>query len=171
MSFVAVALAATYPFMKRHTHLPQVVLGMAFSWGIPMAFMAQLGQLPPGLWLLYLGNLLWTVAYDTEYAMVDREDDLRIGIKSTAILFGERDRRMIAGLQVSALLSLYLAGRSFGLGPAWEAGLVAAAGLFLYQQGLIRERRPADCFRAFRNNNWVGLAVFAGAAAHYLGLG
>ncbi len=171
MSFMAVALAATYPYMKRHTHLPQVVLGMAFSWGIPMAFMAQLGQLPPGLWLLYLGNLLWTVAYDTEYAMVDRDDDLKIGIKSTAILFGAQDRRMIAALQVGALVSLYLAGWSFGLGPAWEAGLVVAAGLFLYQQGLIRERRPDDCFRAFRNNNWVGLAVFAGAVAHYLGIG
>ncbi len=168
LSLVAVMLAASYPYMKRHTHLPQVVLGMAFSWGIPMAFMAQQEQLPAALWLLYLGNLLWTVAYDTEYAMVDRDDDVKIGIKSTAILFGHQDRRIIAALQVASLACFYLAGTAFGLGPLYLAGLLGAAALFLYQQRLIRERHPAQCFRAFLNNNWVGLSLFAGTAAHYL---
>ncbi len=168
LSIVAVLLASSYPFMKRYTHLPQLVLGAAFSWGIPMAFAAQRGTLPPALWLLYLGNLLWTVAYDTAYAMVDREDDLRIGIKSTAILFGRHDRLIIALLQLGCLLSLYLAGLAFGLGRYYNASLVVAAMLFGYQQYLIRERRPHACFRAFLHNNWVGMAIFAGVALDYL---
>ena len=167
LSFAAVALASTYPFMKRYTHLPQVVLGAAFSWGIPMAFAAQTGELPPALWLLYLGNLLWTVAYDTKYGMVDREDDLQVGIKSTAILFGRHDRLIVAALQISFIAVMYLAGRQFGLGPWYQGGLVVAAGLCLYHQYLIRERDPAACFRAFRHNNWIGLAVFAGIVLHY----
>jgi 4-hydroxybenzoate polyprenyltransferase len=167
LSFAAVALASTYPFMKRYTHLPQVVLGAAFSWGIPMAFAAQTGELPPALWLLYTGNLLWTVAYDTKYGMVDREDDLQVGIKSTAILFGRHDRLIVGALQTSFIAVMYLAGRQFGLGPWYQGGLVAAAGLCLYHQYLIRERDPAACFRAFRHNNWVGLAVFAGIVLHY----
>ena len=168
LSVVAVLLASSYPFMKRYTHLPQLVLGAAFSWGIPMAFAAQRGTLPTALWLLYLGNLLWTMAYDTAYAMVDREDDLKAGIKSTAILFGQCDRLVIGLLQLGCLLCLYLAGRAFGLGLYYNAGLVVAAGLFVYQQYLIRERRPDACFKAFLHNNWVGMAIFAGVVLHYL---
>ena len=162
LSIVAVLLASSYPFMKRYTHLPQLVLGAAFSWGIPMAFAAQRGILPPALWLVYLGNLLWTVAYDTAYAMVDREDDLRIGIKSSAILFGRYDRLIIAVLQLACLWSLYLAGLAFGLGFYYNAALVVAATLFIYQQYLLHERSPDACFKAFLHNNWVGMAIFAG---------
>jgi len=168
LSLVAVLLASTYPFMKRYTQLPQLVLGAAFSWGIPMAFAAQRGTLPPALWLLYLGNLLWTVAYDTAYAMVDREDDLKVGIKSSAILFGRYDRLMIGLLQLGCLLCLYLAGRAFGLGQFYLDGLVVAAVLFGYQHYLIREREPDACFRAFLHNNWVGMAIFVGLALDYL---
>ncbi len=162
LSFAGVALAACYPFMKRHTHLPQLVLGAAFSWGIPMAFAAVSSALPPALWLVFVANLFWTVAYDTEYAMVDREDDLKVGIKSTAILFGELDRHVIAALQALAMIALLLVGQRFELGWIYFVSLLAASGLFVYQQRLIRERLPADCFRAFLNNNWVGAAVFAG---------
>ena len=167
LSFAAVALASTYPFMKRYTHLPQVVLGAAFSWGIPMAFAAQSGELPTALWLLYAGNLLWTVAYDTKYGMVDREDDLQVGIKSTAILFGRHDRLLVGALQALFIAVMYLAGGQFGLGLWYQLGLLAAAVLCVYHQYLIRERDPAACFRAFRHNNWVGLAVFAGVVLHY----
>ena len=168
LSIVAVMLASSYPFMKRYTHLPQLVLGAAFSWGIPMAFAAQRGILPPALWLLYLGNLLWTMAYDTAYAMVDREDDLKAGIKSSAILFGQYDRLIIALLQLGSLMSLYLAGLAFGLGLYYNAALVVSAMLFGYQQYLIRERRPDACFKAFLHNNWVGMTIFAGVALNYL---
>lgn len=167
LSFGAVVLASTYPFMKRHTHLPQVVLGAAFSWGIPMAFAAQLGELPPALWLLYLGNLLWTMAYDTKYAMVDRDDDLKAGIKSTAILFGKHDRLIVAILQLLCLACFYLAGQAFGLGLYYNAALVVTACLFGYHQYLIRERDRDACFKAFLHNNWVGLVIFLGIAAHY----
>ncbi len=167
LSVAAVALASCYPYMKRHTHLPQVVLGAAFSWGIPMAFAAQRNALPPALWLLYLGNLLWTVAYDTKYAMVDREHDLKIGIKSSAILFGRHDRLIIGMLQLASLLCLYLAGQSFNLGHYYNASLVVAALLFGYQHYLIRERSPAGCFKAFQHNNWVGMVIFAGIALDY----
>jgi 4-hydroxybenzoate polyprenyltransferase len=168
LSVFAVLLASSYPFMKRYTHLPQLVLGAAFSWGIPMAFAAQRGTLPTALWLLYLGNLLWTMAYDTAYAMVDREDDLKAGIKSTAILFGQYDRLMIGLLQLGCLLCLYHAGRAFGLGLYYNIGLVVAAGLFVYQQYLIRERRSDACLKAFLHNNWVGMAIFTGVALNYL---
>jgi 4-hydroxybenzoate polyprenyltransferase len=167
LSLGAVLLASCYPFMKRYTHLPQVVLGAAFSWGIPMAFAAQSERLPAALWLLYLGNLLWTVAYDTKYAMVDREDDLRIGIKSSAILFGEHDRLMVAILQMLCLICLYLAGQAFGLGLYYNLSLLAAAGLFGYHLYLIRHRQPEACFKAFLHNNWVGMAIFAGVALDY----
>lgn len=167
LSFIAVALAATYPFMKRHTHLPQVVLGAAFSWSIPMAFAAQLDALPPQLWWLYAGNLLWTMAYDTKYAMVDREDDLQVGIKSTAILFGKHDRLITGLLQLASLACLFIAGQAFALGPFYTTGLAAAAGLFLYHQYLIRDRDPAQCFRAFLHNNWVGMVIFLGIALHF----
>ena len=168
LSVGAVILASSYPFMKRYMQLPQLVLGAAFSWSIPMAFAAQSGALPPALWLLYLGNLLWTMAYDTAYAMVDREDDIKIGIKSTAILFGQYDRLMIALLQVSSLICLYLAGQAFGLGLYYNTSLVVSAALFGYQQYLIRERKPDECFRAFLHNNWVGMVIFVGVALNYL---
>ncbi|RLA49116.1 MAG: 4-hydroxybenzoate octaprenyltransferase [Gammaproteobacteria bacterium] len=168
LSLVAVALASSYPFMKRYTHLPQIVLGAAFSWGIPMAFAAQRNELPAALWLLYLGNLLWTMAYDTKYAMVDRDDDIRVGIKSTAILFGEHDRLMVAVLQLLCLVSLYLAGQAFGLGLYYNTSLVVAATLFGYHLYLIRDRQPKACFKAFLHNNWVGMVIFAGVALDYM---
>ncbi len=158
----AVIVAATYPFMKRYTHLPQVVLGIAFSWGILMAFSAQTGAIPPAAWLLFVANCLWTVAYDTEYAMVDREYDLQIGVKSTAILFGEADKVIIGTLQVMFLLALLLAGLQFGLGAWFYVSLLVAAGLLAYQQLLIKDRDVDGCFQAFLNNHWVGLAVFIG---------
>lgn len=167
LSFAAVALASTYPFMKRYTHLPQLVLGAAFSWGIPMAFAAQAGELPAALWLLYLGNLLWTVVYDTKYGMVDRADDLLVGIKSTAILFGQHDRLIIALLQLAFLAVMYAAGIQFNLGGWYQASLLIAAGLCAYHQYLIKGREPAACFRAFRHNNWIGLVIFAGVVLHY----
>lgn len=163
MSLGAVALTALYPFMKRYTHLPQLVLGMAFSWGILMAFTAATGQLPPATaWVLYAANCLWTVAYDTQYAMVDREYDLKIGVKSTAILFGDADRVMIGALQFMFLFALLLAGRQFQLDGIYYLGLAVAAGLLIYQQWLIRNRDADACFKAFLNNHWVGLAVFIG---------
>ena len=168
LSVGAVILASSYPFMKRYMQLPQLVLGAAFSWSIPMAFAAQSGALPSALWLLYLGNLLWTMAYDTAYAMVDREDDIKIGIKSTAILFGQYDRLMIALLQLSSLICLYLAGQAFELGVYYNASLVVSAALFGYHQYLIRECKPDECFRAFLHNNWVGMAIFIGVALNYL---
>lgn len=164
-SIGAVLLAASYPFMKRHTALPQVVLGAAFAWGIPMAFTAQTGEWPPqAAWLLYTAVVLWTVVYDTFYAMVDRDDDLKIGVRSTAILFGEQDRAIIALLQGLTLTALVLSGLRFELGLCWYLGIAAGAGLFAWQQWLIRERQPAACFRAFLNNHWFGLVVFIGLA-------
>jgi 4-hydroxybenzoate polyprenyltransferase len=167
LSFGGVALAACYPFMKRHTHLPQLVLGAAFSWGIPMAFAAVSERLPPILWLVYMANLLWTVAYDTQYAMVDREDDLKVGIRSTAILFGDMDRSMVALLQLLTLMALTLVGQRFELGAVFYLSLLVAAGLFARQYTLTRQQEPAECFRAFLNNNYVGMAVFAGIVLHY----
>ncbi len=164
----AVILTASYPFMKRYMQLPQLILGAAFSWSIPMAFAAQSGVLPSSLWLVYLGNLLWTMAYDTAYAMVDREDDLKVGIKSAAILFGPYDRLIIALLQASSLTCLYLAGQAFELGFYYNISLIVSAALFCYHQYLIRERKPDLCFRAFLNNNWVGMAIFVGIALSYL---
>jgi 4-hydroxybenzoate polyprenyltransferase len=168
LSLVAVALAATYPFMKRYTHLPQVVLGAAFGWGIPMAFAAQTGSVPNGAWLVFIANLLWTVVYDTFYAMVDRDDDLKIGIKSTAILFGDDDRLITGFLQGCVLLTLALIGSRFELGYWYFVTLPIVAGLFCFQQWLIRQRQRDACFRAFLHNNWVGMAVFGGIALHYL---
>jgi 4-hydroxybenzoate polyprenyltransferase len=167
-SFGAVALAACYPFMKRYTHVPQLVLGAAFAWGIPMAFTAQTGELPPpAAWLLYIGVLIWTVAYDTFYAMVDREDDLKIGVKSTAILFGDDDKVITAMLQVCVVIVLLMAGPRFEMSFIYYAGVIAASGLFIYQQQLIRYRETDKCFKAFLNNNWVGAVIFAGIVLHY----
>ncbi len=167
LSFGALAIASIYPFMKRHTHLPQVVLGAAFAWAVPMAFSAQTGQMDSRIWLVYTTVVIWTVTYDTFYAMTDREDDLKIGIKSTAILFGEADKVITAGLQLITLLALYTMGRRFELGDVYLASLMIVAALFAYQQYLIRHRRPQQCFSAFLNNNWVGMAVFLGIAGDY----
>jgi len=166
-SFAAVALAASYPFMKRWTHLPQVHLGVAFGWGIPMAFAALTGAVPMLAWLLLTGVVAWAIAYDTMYAMVDREDDLRVGVKSSAILFGGADRFFVGASQVAVLAVLVLAGRQAGLGVFHDAATALSALLFLYQQHLIRDREPAACFKAFLNNNWVGAVVFAGIVADY----
>ncbi len=167
LSFIAVALASTYPFMKRYTNLPQVVLGAAFSWSIPMAFAAQTGELPANLWLLYLANSLWTMAYDTKYAMVDREDDLTVGIKSTAILFGQHDRLIIGLLQTTFLILMVIAGDRFSLHMPYYAALVGAAALCVYHQYLIRERERDACFKAFLHNNWVGAIIFAGLVLNF----
>lgn len=162
LSFVGLALAACYPFAKRYTHLPQVVLGLAFTWGVPMAFAAQTGTVPPEAWLLFVAAALWPVIYDTFYAMVDREDDLRIGVKSTAILFGNDDRLITGLLQALMLLTLFLVGQRFELGFGYAIALLIAAILFVYQQLLIRNRDRDACFQAFLNNNWVGAALFIG---------
>ena len=167
LSFGALALAASYPFMKRYTYYPQVVLGAAFSWGIPMAFTAETGSLPAAAWLLYIANLLWTVAYDTYYAMTDREDDLQIGVKSTAILFGDADRVIILSLQGLALGCLLLAGSHFELGGWFHLGLLAAAGCFVWEFWYTRDRDPQRCFKAFLHNHWAGLAIFVGIVLDY----
>ncbi|HET8848378.1 MAG TPA: 4-hydroxybenzoate octaprenyltransferase [Marinobacter sp.] len=162
LSFGGALLAFIYPFMKRYTHLPQLFLGAAFSWAIPMAWAAEAGALSTLTWLLFTANVLWTVAYDTFYAMVDRDDDLKVGIKSTAILFGEGDRAIIGMLQAMVVLILILVGRQAELGSFYYLGVVAMATLFVYQQYLSRERARDGCFKAFLNNNWAGAAVFAG---------
>ena len=167
LSFGALALAACYPFMKRFTFYPQVVLGAAFSWGMPMAFTAETGALPAAAWLLFIANLLWTVAYDTYYAMADREDDLKIGVKSTAVLFGNADRVIILSLQVAALLCLALAAARFELGLYFHLGLVVAAGCFAWQFHRTRDRSPARCFAAFLHNHWAGLAILIGIVLEY----
>ena len=166
-SFAGAALAASYPFMKRWTHLPQIHLGVAFGWGIPMAFAALTDEVPPLAWLLLTGVVAWAVVYDTMYAMVDREDDVRVGVKSTAILFGDADRFFVGASQVAVVAVLVLAGRQAGLGAAYYCAVALGTLLFVYQQHLIREREPAACFRAFLNNNWVGAVVFAGIVADY----
>ena len=166
-SFAALALAASYPFMKRWTYLPQVYLGVAFGWGIPMAFAAVTDAVPPLAWLLLTGVVAWAVAYDTMYAMVDREDDLEVGVKSTAILFGDADRLFVGVSQIAVLAVLVFAGRQAGLGVFYDAATALSALLFLYQQHLIRDREPAACFKAFLNNNWVGALMFAGIVADH----
>ncbi len=168
MSFVAVVLAASYPFMKRYTHLPQVVLGAAFGWAVPMAFTAITESTPPVAWLIFIAAVVWAVIYDTQYAMVDRDDDLKIGVKSTAILFGDADRLIIGVLQVLMLICLVLIGLRAELSGLYYVSLVAAAGMFAYQQHLIRDRSREGCFRAFLNNNYLGGAIFLGVFLHYL---
>lgn len=168
MSFGGLTIALIYPFMKRYTHLPQVVLGAAFSWGGLMAFTAQTDSLPAQAWLLYIANLFWTISYDTQYAMVDREDDLKVGIKSTAILFAEADIMVIAFLQLFFLVTLALSANYFALGNAFELSLVLAGLLFIYQHSLTWSRQPDECFRAFLNNNYVGLIIFLGTVLDYL---
>ncbi|MGF2686570.1 4-hydroxybenzoate octaprenyltransferase [Marinobacter sp. DUT-3] len=162
LSFGGVILAFIYPFMKRYTHLPQLFLGAAFSWAIPMAWAAQANELTQLTWLLFTANVLWTVAYDTLYAMVDRDDDLKIGIKSTAILFGDADRAIIGFLQALVVIILVMVGQQVELGVIYYLGVLAMACLFGYQQYLARFREREGCFKAFLNNNWAGFAVFTG---------
>jgi 4-hydroxybenzoate polyprenyltransferase len=168
MSVVAVVLAVIYPFMKRFTHVPQLFLGAAFGWAVPMAFTAIQGQIPVWAWVLFATTVIWALIYDTEYAMVDRDDDLKIGIKSTAILFGRHDRLIVALLQLLMLALLVYVGIAAERGWAYFAGLVAAALLALYQQWLIWDRDPKRCFLAFLNNNYFGMAIFVGLVVDYL---
>ncbi|ERO62763.1 4-hydroxybenzoate octaprenyltransferase [Pseudomonas piscis] len=167
LSFGALALAACYPFMKRYTYYPQVVLGAAYSWGILMTFTAQDGQLPATAWLLYIANLLWTVGYDTYYAMTDSDDDLKIGVKSTAILFAEADRVIILTLQGLSLACLLLAGARFDLGGWFHLGLVVAAACFAWEFWYTRDRDRMKCFKAFLHNHWAGMAIFIGVVLDY----
>ena len=162
LSFAGLILASVYPFAKRYTHFPQVVLGAAFSWSMPMAFAAESNTLPWVVWLLFIANLLWTVAYDTQYAMVDRDDDLKIGIKSTAILFGEYDNRIVALLQLLTLVMLSITGVAASLNWLYFMALVMATCLFVYQQRLTKERGRTQCFSAFLSNHWIGAIVFVG---------
>ncbi|GMQ90174.1 MAG: 4-hydroxybenzoate octaprenyltransferase [Gammaproteobacteria bacterium] len=171
MSIVAVVLATSYPFLKRYTHLPQFYLGAAFGWSIPMAFAAHTGTVPLLAWVLFLANVFWAVAYDTAYSMVDREDDIRIGAKSTAILFGAYDRLLIGVMHTLTIALLVLAGGMAGLGALYYLGLAVAAGLAVYQQHLTRARDREGCFRAFLNNNWFGAAVFVGLLLDYMNRG
>ncbi len=167
LSVVGAFLAATYPFMKRHTYLPQVYLGLAYGWAVPMAFAAQTGDVPVVAWLLLIATVLWATAYDTMYAMVDRPDDIEIGVKSTAILFGDADRVIIGVIQGLLVLVLILVGGQLALGWPYYAGVVAAALFMAYQQTLIKDRDGMKCFQAFLNNHWVGVVVFAGIAGSY----
>ena len=169
LSFGGVALAIIYPFMKRYTHLPQVVLGMAFGWAVPMAFAAQSNQLPKEAWLIYVITILWAVIYDTMYAMVDREDDLKIGVKSTAILFGEADRLIIGLLQLLMFAGLFFLGLQLDYGYSYYIGVIFALAFAVYHQYLIRHREPAKCFKAFLNNNWLGMCIFTGILFEHLG--
>jgi 4-hydroxybenzoate polyprenyltransferase len=167
LSFVGAALAATYPFLKRYTHLPQFYLGAAFGWSIVLAFAARTGDVPGLAWLLFAANVCWSVAYDTAYAMVDRDDDLRVGVKSTAILFGRYDRLLIGLFHIATLILLLIAGQSAVLGLPYYAGLAGAAGFAIYQQYLMRGRQRDGCFRAFLNNNYFGAAVFLGLLVNF----
>lgn len=167
LSFIGAFLAASYPFMKRYTHLPQAYLGMAFGWAVPMSFAAQLDSIPLVGWVMYLATILWALVYDTMYAMVDKDDDLKIGVKSTAILFGAYDRQIMAGLQIVILGLLITVGQMANAGWPYYGGILVAAGLSAYQQKLIFHREKTLCFKAFLNNNWFGMAVFAGLVADY----
>jgi 4-hydroxybenzoate polyprenyltransferase len=168
LSFGGAALATVYPFTKRYTHLPQVVLGMAFGWAVPMAFAAQTNSLPKIAWLLYVITIIWAVVYDTMYAMVDREDDLKVGVKSTAILFGDADRLIIGLLQLLMFAGLLLLGQQMGLAYSYHIGVVFAASFAIWHQWLIHGRDPRRCFKAFLSNNRVGMLIFAGLVLEYL---
>jgi len=168
LAFAGAVLASTYPFFKRWTHFPQVVLGIAFGWGIPMAFAAETGRLVSAAWLILLINVIWSVIYDTLYAMVDREDDISIGLKSTAILFGRYDLLILRVLKVLMITLLAWLGLKLQLNWPWFVGVAAAAGLFTMQQYRVRTRDRDACFKAFLNNNWVGIAIWAGLLFNYL---
>ena len=168
LSFVAIILAGTYQFLKRHTYLPQFFLGLTFGWSIPMAFAATTNSIPKIAWLLLIANILWAVVYDTIYAMIDREDDLKIGIKSTAILFDDADRFIIGLIQSLVLIALIVIGQQASLNTIYYFSLIIGGCLFLYQLHLIRNRDPKKCMQAFLNNNWFGLVVFIGLFINYL---
>ncbi len=157
MSVIGAALAVTYPLFKRFFPLPQFYLGVAFSWGVPMAFNAQTGTIPRVAWIIFFAGIIWAAIYDTMYAMVDRDDDLKIGVKSSAIVFGDMDKLIIGMLQALMLFALYLVGTNMEFGYWYNMGLVGAGVFFAYQQWLIRDRKPEGCFKAFLNNNYVGL--------------
>lgn len=169
LAVVGAILTASYPFVKRFFPLPQLYLGLSFGgWSIPMAFAAQRDAVPRIAWLMYIAAVVWTLVYDTLYAMVDRDDDLKLGIHSSAILFADLDRLLIGVMQAVMVVALALIGRDLKLGPWYDAGLACAAVLFLYQQWLVRRREPAACLRAFLNNNYVGMAIFIGLALQYV---
>ena len=170
LSFGGIVLAASYPFMKRYHYLPQVHMGAAFGWSVPMAYAAQTDSLPKMAWLLYVATVVWAVAYDTIYSMVDRDDDLRIGVKSTAILFGDYERLLIGLFQGLFMLAMLLVGIDLGFSAIYYIGLLLALLLLLFQQFLINDRVPEHCFIAFLNNHWVGAIVFVGIMAHYYSL-
>ena len=167
LSFAGAGLAMIYPLMKRITHLPQIVLGIAFSWSIPMAFAASINALPNALWWLFTANLLWTVVYDTQYAMVDREDDLSVDIKSTAILFGSLDVRIIGLLQCLCLIAFWRCGVAFALGPIYYAAVIAVGMLFARHLWLIRDRDIKQCFAAFNQSKWIGLIILMGLCGQF----
>ena len=167
LSFVAIFLAIIYPFMKRVTYLPQVFLGLAFAWAVPMAFAAQTNSVPEIAWLIFITAVLWAVVYDTMYAMADKEDDIKIGVKSTAILFDDADRIIIGSIQLMILFSQILTGSKLELGKYYFAGIACASLLSVYQQYLIKDRIPENCFRAFLNNQWYGMIIFAGVFLNY----
>lgn len=167
LSVVALLLASTYPFMKRYTYYPQAVLGAAFSWGIPMAFAAINGSVPTIAWLIYIASLLWVLAYDTLYGMVDRDDDLKLGLKSTAILFGEMDLALISTIQTLFLFGMLLVGQQLEMSLYYYLGIITAAILIIRQIRRCRKREDKECFNAFLNNNYVGLALFLGIVLHY----
>jgi 4-hydroxybenzoate polyprenyltransferase len=169
LAVIGAALTVSYPFVKRFFPMPQLYLGISFGgWSVPMAFAAQTGQLPRVAWVLYIAAVIWAAVYDTLYAMVDREDDLRIGVKSSAILFADMDKLIIAVMQGMMLFALVLVGRNMQFGHWYYGGITAAGVLFLFQQWLIRNREPAGCLRAFLNNNYVGMALFIGILLQYV---
>jgi 4-hydroxybenzoate polyprenyltransferase len=168
LAVIGALLTVTYPLLKRFVSVPQFYLGFCFGWGIPMAFAAQIETLPRIAWLLFIANLIWVVVYDTIYAMVDRADDINAGVRSTAILFGEADRHIVAILQLLCLSALYLAGRAANLGIWYEAGLACGAVFFIHELWLIRKRERAACFAAFLNSHYFGMAVFIGIALHFV---
>jgi 4-hydroxybenzoate polyprenyltransferase len=168
LAVAGAVITIAYPFAKRFISAPQFVLGIAFSWGVPMAFAAELGRVPSIGWLLFIVTVAWVVVYDTEYAMTDRPDDIKLGVKSTAILFGELDIAFIGALQILFLLGLILVGRRADRGDWYLAGVAGAAVFMLYQQYLIREREPARCFNAFLNNAWLGLSVLVGLVLDFI---
>lgn len=168
LSVVGIILTIIYPFTKRYTNMPQMFLGTVWSWSIPMAYAAQTGTVPAEAWWLFAANWCWTVAYDTMYAMVDRDDDLKVGIKSTAILFGKYDRQIIAAFQFAALTCFIIAGLIAERGVIYGGGILAFIGFALYQQKLIFGRERAPCFKAFLNNNWAGMALFIALGLDYL---
>ncbi len=168
LAIVGAFLIASYPFMKRYTHLPQAYLGIAFAWAIPMAFTAQTNEIPTVAWLMFLAVALWAVVYDTMYAMVDKEDDLKIGVKSTAILFADHEREIMAILQVIIMLLLVQIGRMQDLGALYYSSLAVASGFFIYQQKLIFNRDRQNCFKAFLNSNWFGFTIFVGLLLEFI---